>query len=85
MPKKNEPRMSPIHISVVAAFFDSGFWNAGTPFEIASTPDSAMAPEEKARSSRKIDTPPSSFPLLVSSLSDSSFGGSECNPPKYDR
>ena len=37
--------MSP---SVRAACLDSGFMNAGTPFEIASTPDSTTAPEENA-------------------------------------
>ena len=36
---------------MVAAFLLSGFWNAGTPFDTASTPDSATAPEENARSS----------------------------------
>ncbi len=41
----------PITISVCAAFFASGFWKAGTPLEIASTPDSATAPDEKPRSS----------------------------------
>ena len=34
-------------MSVLAAFFDSGRRNAGTPFEIASTPVSATAPDEK--------------------------------------
>ena len=42
--------MTPIHTSVVAAFLLSGFLNAGTPFETASMPDSATAPDEKARS-----------------------------------
>ena len=51
MPKKHVPRMTPIHTSVCAAFFDSGFLNAGTPLDTASTPDSATAPEENARSS----------------------------------
>ena len=41
--------MTAIHTSVCAAFFDVGFWNAGMPFEIASTPDSATAPDAKAR------------------------------------
>ena len=31
-----------------------GFWNAGTPLEIASTPVSAAQPEENARASRNI-------------------------------
>ena len=44
-------------VSVFAAFFDSGFWNAGTPFEIASTPESAMAPDEKARSNISTERP----------------------------
>ena len=48
---KQLPRMMPIHINVCAAFFDSGFLNAGTPLLTASTPDSATAPEENARSS----------------------------------
>ena len=42
---------APIHISVVAAFLLSGFWNAGTPLDTASTPDNATAPDENARSS----------------------------------
>jgi hypothetical protein len=40
--------------SVVAAFLLLGFWNAGTPLEIASTPVNAAQPEENARASRKI-------------------------------
>ena len=31
--------------SVVRAFFHSGFLNAGTPFEIASTPVTAAPPD----------------------------------------
>ena len=50
-PKKHVPRMTPIQTSVVAAFLLSGFLKAGTPFEIASMPDRATAPDEKARSS----------------------------------
>ena len=61
MPKNNVPSSTPIHTSVAAAFFDSGRRNAGTPFEIASTPVSATAPDEKPFSSRKMpsDPPPS--------------------------
>ena len=33
---------------VFAAFVLSGLRNAGTPFDTASTPDSATAPEENA-------------------------------------
>lgn len=36
--------------SVVAALRDLGLRNAGTPLEIASTPVSAVQPEENARS-----------------------------------
>ena len=43
------PRMLPIHTRVVDAFLLSGFWNEGTPFDTASTPDRATAPDEKAR------------------------------------
>ena len=49
-PKNAVPRMTAIHVSVVAAFFDSGLRNAGTPSAIASTPVSATAPDENARS-----------------------------------
>ena len=44
---------TPSSSSVVAAFRLLGFWKAGTPLEIASTPVSAAQPEEKARASRK--------------------------------
>ena len=40
--------MTPMIASVSAAFFACGRRNAGTPFEIASTPVSAVAPEENA-------------------------------------
>ena len=54
--------MIAIHVSVVAAFFDSGRRNAGTPLEIASTPVSATAPDEKPRSRmNKLSDPPDSF------------------------
>ena len=43
--------MPPIHISVVAAFLLSGLRKAGTPFDTASTPDRATAPDENARKS----------------------------------
>ena len=41
-------------ISVDRAFFHSGFLNAGTPLEIASTPVMAAPPDAKACSSRKM-------------------------------
>ncbi len=49
-----------INPSVVAAFFDLGFLNAGTPLEMASTPVSAADPEEKLFSSRKTRAKPAS-------------------------
>ena len=36
-------------MSVRAALRDSGCWKAGTPSEMASTPDRATAPDENAR------------------------------------
>ena len=53
-PMKSVPRMMPIQTRVMAAFFDSGRRKAGTPFEIASTPVSATAPDEKPFSRMKI-------------------------------
>ena len=41
---------------VAAAFFAWGRRNACTPSAIASTPVRAVAPEEKARSTRKSDS-----------------------------
>jgi hypothetical protein len=45
--------MPPSRASVVAAFLLLGFLNAGTPLEMASTPVSAVQPEENARSRTK--------------------------------
>ena len=43
----------PSTASVFAAFFPCGCRNALTPFAIASTPVSAVEPDEKARSRTK--------------------------------
>ncbi len=43
----------PMAVIVRAALSDLGFRNAGTPLEIASTPVSAVQPEENARSASK--------------------------------
>src|SRR3954468_22666510 len=56
MPMNMMPRQTPMTMSVDRAFFHSGFLNAGTPFEIASTPVMAAPPEANAWSSRKIPT-----------------------------
>ena len=46
--------IAPSSSSVVAAFLLFGLRNAGTPFEIASTPVRAAQPDEKARASKNI-------------------------------
>ena len=50
--------MTPSRSRVVAAFFDFGFWNAGTPLLIASTPVSAVVPDVKARATRYMSANP---------------------------
>ncbi len=54
--------MVPSRSSVVAAFLLFGLRNAGTPFEIASTPVRAALPDEKARASRKTSARPVRLP-----------------------
>ena len=60
--------IAPSRSSVVAAFLLLGRRNAGTPFEIASTPVSAAQPDEKARASRK------SSPSVVSESTSPTSG-----------
>ena len=60
-PRNIAPSNDPIHIRVVIAFFHSGGLNAGTPFEIASTPVTAAPPEAKAFRTRKIRAKPATF------------------------
>src|SRR5260370_25910801 len=55
-PAKNVPRMSPIHRRTVAAFFDSGGRNSGTPLEMASTPVRAEHPDANARNKSQVVT-----------------------------
>ena len=45
--------MPAIHVSVLAAFLETGSRNAWTPLAIASTPVIAVHPEANARMSRK--------------------------------
>jgi hypothetical protein len=52
MPMNMVTVMNPIIESVAAAFRDCGRRKACTPLEIASTPVSAVEPEEKARRMR---------------------------------
>ena len=54
MPRNIEMAIEPISTRVFCAFLDFGSLNAGTPLAIASTPVSAVHPEENARSPRKI-------------------------------
>ena len=57
-PRKREIAIPPITSNVVAAFRPCGGRKALTPFEIASTPVSAAAPDEKARRTTRTPTVP---------------------------
>jgi hypothetical protein len=53
--------------------------NAGTPFDTASTPERATAPDEKARSSiMKLRTPVALLASIASGLSNRSGIGPTC-------
>jgi hypothetical protein len=52
IPTNSTASRTAITSRVVAAFFASGGWNAGTPVAIASVPVSATAPDAKARRMR---------------------------------
>ena len=73
--------MNAVHMSVIAALRDSGLRNACTPFEIASTPLNATAPDENARISRNNVTPPSIVSPPVKCASCAWFTGSGCRSP----
>ena len=47
-PRNITPSSEPMITSVVRAFFHAGLRNAGTPFEIASTPVTAAPPDANA-------------------------------------
>ena len=67
-PRNITPSSEPMTTSVVRAFFHSGLRNAGTPFEIASTPVTAAPPDANACSTTKTDAPISSpLPALPKS------------------
>src|SRR6266516_6403133 len=57
-PMKSEIAIPPMTSNVLAAFLPCGGRNALTPFEIASTPVRAAAPDEKARRTTKTPTAP---------------------------
>ena len=54
MPTNIDTAITPIATSVIWAFLAFGGRNAGTPLAIASTPVSAVQPEENARSVKNI-------------------------------
>src|SRR5437899_1486597 len=59
IPRNRVIRIAPSHVRTTRAFWASGRLNAGTPSETASTPVSAVQPEENARRIRKSPTPSS--------------------------
>ena len=63
--------------SVVAALRDLGFWKAGTPLLMASTPVSAALPDENARATRNTKANPSMSPCseCISKPADSARNG----------
>ena len=66
--------------SVVAALCACGRLNAGTPFEIASTPVSAVAPDENAFSSTKNPTAPA---VVAASWIGSTSTPTAGHPPRH--
>ena len=64
-PANIDTAVRPSRASVVAAFLLLGLRKAGTPLLIASTPVSAVQPDENARSSRKIRATPVNSRLVL--------------------
>ncbi len=62
MPANIVTAIAPIATSVIWAFVAFGGLNAGTPLAIASTPVSAVQPDENARSTKKISAKKPSEP-----------------------
>ena len=62
---KRETEIKPRRANVFAAFSLFGLRNAGTPLEIASTPVSALHPEENARAKRNTSAIPAIEPCSV--------------------
>ena len=75
--------MLPISRSVLAALRLLGFWKAGTPLEIASTPVSAAHPDEKARSSRNAAARPARPWPSSGTRVYSALGAAPSVPVKY--
>ncbi len=72
--------IAPMIASVAAAFLDWGLRNAGTPLLIASTPVSAVAPEEKAFNSVNRPTVPAA---VAASCSGSTSTPTSGHPPAH--
>ena len=68
----------PSSSSVVAALRDFGSWNAGTPLLIASTPVSAVVPEEKARATMNSRARPAK--VSSGTISQSALGACSSSP-----
>ena len=70
---------------VIAALRLSGLRKAGTPLDTASTPDSATAPDEKARSSIRIESAavPSASSWASGDSESSGIGGRSCTKMRY--
>ncbi len=65
IPANMATAIPPSRASVVAAFLLLGLRNAGTPLLIASTPVSAVQPEEKARRIRNTRARPAKAPVAL--------------------
>ena len=62
---KRETEIIPNSVKVFAAFSLFGLRNAGTPFEIASTPVSALHPDENALANKNTSAIPAIDPCSV--------------------
>ena len=70
--------IEPNNNKVVAAFLLFGFLNAGTPFEIASTPVRAVQPEEKALANKNTKAKP--VTLCSAVIVQSALSAFNCTP-----
>ncbi len=72
IPRKSTAKIEAIAIRVLRAFSLSGGLKAATPSEIASTPESATAPEENAR---RMSTSPSGSIAVSAAPSGGTYAG----------
>ncbi len=75
IPRNNVMEMMPMTARVVAALRACGRRNAGTPLEMASTPVSAVAPDEKAFRSANTPTAPNVVAAWGSGSTSAPIGG----------